>query len=271
MKIVVDASGLRPPSPRLESHLQRSRQNFVVLTDFASMESMKGDGEVNLPRSLEILRHYPQQVIVLRSTEHIMRLRPRSKGVLGRLIDPEQTAGFSQWCHQIFVERHSNPWIGFDLRQKSKAANVYFEYALKGTQKVRTGIELMLKNYTTEDLRSLRKREPISDALHERVVRDIMHTTAIVFRDSSNQAMPAAADALWSYQFRYALCAYLLVLKWFGDGGHDSVPDARLRNDFMDMTYAAYATYFDGLLTNDQKMRDIHHAAVWALRNVFVA
>jgi len=36
------------------------------------------------------------------------------------------------------------------------------------------------------------------------------------------------------------------------------------RNDFVDMNFAAYATYFDGLMSADAKVRRIHaEARVW--------
>ena len=43
----------------------------------------------------------------------------------------------------------------------------------------------------------------------------------------------------------------------------------RLRNDLVDINFAAFATYFDGLLTADEKLVSIHlEAKVW-LENIF--
>jgi hypothetical protein len=43
-----------------------------------------------------------------------------------------------------------------------------------------------------------------------------------------------------------------LVLHWAEKSGLDSLPDKAIRNAFTDMTYAAYATFFDGIITRDK-------------------
>jgi hypothetical protein len=51
--------------------------------------------------------------------------------------------------------------------------------------------------------------------------------------------------------------------------GIESVRMDRLRNDVVDMTYVAYATLFDGILSNDRKLLEIHEEALFFLRSVF--
>ena len=272
MRRVVDPSILRAPSPVLEKYLGASPRNFAVLTDYASMESFKGDGEVNLPRALEVLRHFPRQVIVLKSTSANMRLRPRAKGIQGRLIDEQQTAGFEQWCREVFVNRQSDPWVTWDLRMKSQRANMHFAVLERGMEKVGKGMEMTFRSYPLDALRALRRRDPIPVQHHDRIIKDIMAVTAACFRNMRGEGVeiPMTKDAFYSFPFRYSLCSYLLMLKWFADGGHQGAATSKLRNDFTDMTYAAYATFFAGLLTEDRKMHEVYLAAVWTLENVFL-
>ncbi len=62
---------------------------------------------------------------------------------------------------------------------------------------------------------------------------------------------------------------YLLCLRWISDGSINSLkPDKRL-NDLIDMNYAAYATFFDGLLTDDKKLIDIYRDACFFLNEIF--
>lgn len=44
----------------------------------------------------------------------------------------------------------------------------------------------------------------------------------------------------------------------------------QMRNDLIDVSFAAYATYFDGILTNDEKAKFIYSDAAWMIKNVFV-
>ena len=75
-------------------------------------------------------------------------------------------------------------------------------------------------------------------------------------------------NAVFSFQFRYSLCSYSLALKWIMDGGYDSISNDKLRNDFIDMVYAAYATFFDGIITKDKKLLEIYQFARWQLTEV---
>ena len=62
---------------------------------------------------------------------------------------------------------------------------------------------------------------------------------------------------------------YLLALQWISDGGPGTVKRKRLQNDYIDMHYVAYATFYDGLLTRDTKMKGIYEETCFVLKNVF--
>jgi len=44
----------------------------------------------------------------------------------------------------------------------------------------------------------------------------------------------------------------LLALKWLHYGGAENAAPERHRNDLIDVTFATYATYFDGFLSSDK-------------------
>jgi len=69
---VIDQNYLREPNESLRRYL--SKGNQVVLTDFACMESYKGNSLINLERSQEIISKYPKQVIILKSTQEVISL-----------------------------------------------------------------------------------------------------------------------------------------------------------------------------------------------------
>ena len=83
--------------------------------------------------------------------------------------------------------------------------------------------------------------------------------------------MPLVRDAIHSFPLRFAVCSYVLALHWMVKGGYQSAAPQTLRNDFIDATYASYATFYDGLLTLDRKLNDIHRLSRWTLRNLFSA
>ncbi len=97
-----------------------------------------------------------------------------------------------------------------------------------------------------------------------------MGLTANAFKsDLKFDPLPTADNALFSFTFRYAVCAYAMSLKWVADSGYATVKVEKLQNDYIDMVYAAYATFFDGIITHDGKLREIYGLACWMLKSVF--
>jgi hypothetical protein len=62
----------------------------------------------------------------------------------------------------------------------------------------------------------------------------------------------------------------ILAHWWISVGGAKKVKPDKLRNDLVDVIFAAYATYFDGILSKDEKANAIYSDALWMLTNVFV-
>jgi hypothetical protein len=268
MKKVIDASGLR--SPELSSYLSASTANLAVLSDYAAMESFKGSAAVNIRNALRIVSRHPKQVLVLKSTGKIASLRPRRTGLHARLIDHRQTAGFPSYCRAILDGAASVEDVNYDIVLKELAADGHFATLAADTEVIRTGMVVLFQSYPPDDLKSLRAGRQISGAFSDRVVDDILRITARSFRHSTAGAdMPSTDDAMFSFQFRYALCSYVLALKWAADGGYETAHASKLRNDFTDATYAAYATFFDGLITKDKKLQEVYRLSVWLLRNIF--
>jgi hypothetical protein len=73
--------------------------------------------------------------------------------------------------------------------------------------------------------------------------------------------LPPARELAYTFVFRYALAGYMVALRWIADGGAKNVKPEKIRNDIVDATYAAYATYFQGLLSNDAKANDLYDDA----------
>ncbi len=66
MRLIIDSNQLQ--SEALRAYLAKSKSNFAVLTDYASMEAYKGDTLVSIYKSMATLCDFPTQVIVLKGT-----------------------------------------------------------------------------------------------------------------------------------------------------------------------------------------------------------
>lgn len=261
MRKVVDANCLG--DKRLRLLLQASPANRVVLTDYVAMESYKG-GRDGIFQSMEILSYFPEQVIVLKSTQVICGLKSSKKGFVKRMIDHAQTKGFSTYCAQLRRARSGASSYEAHLLDHEKEANSHLERVLEDAKGFESSIGEIAKNYTAEELRILRTGGRLSEAMIDKFVKQILLLAAYVFRDHPRvRELPNVSTLQNAFIFRFALCMYLLAIERISSGAKGIKPE-HLRNDMVDMSYVAYATYFDGLLSNDERVSKIYtHARVF--------
>jgi len=124
--------------------------------------------------------------------------------------------------------------------------------------------------FLPSQLAELRKPGAISKETGEVIVRNVLTLAALLFKAHPDVAGIPTADKLReTLVFRFALAAQLLVVQWLSKGGIDTVNMDKLRNDVVDMTYVAYATLFDGILSNDRKLLNVYAEAGFLLDRVF--
>lgn len=126
-------------------------------------------------------------------------------------------------------------------------------------QNIVDGIKGISKLYDPSDLKALRKDEELSEDFMDRITKNIIELTKLLLAKHPDVKTLPKFDLLRnSYIFRFTVCAYFLSLRWIKDGGIDQLSPQKLRNDVVDMSYATYGTYFDGLLSMDKKMNEIY-------------
>lgn len=268
MKKVVDASALR--SEILKNYLSASRNNVAIVTDHLAMELFKGDGQTNVSHSLRILAAHPDQVAVLKPTHAILKSRPRGTGLHARFIDEEQTDGFVCYCRFLLADSTNEVTVAADRERKQFVANRRHDRMKGNVETIRSTIQQLKKRYKPEELKALRRKEVIPGDFWLRFTDDLFDNTIAFHREVPQMPGLKGANIFYSYAFRYTLCAFARAVDWIAEGGYDTAPEAKLMNDYVDMGYAAYATFYDGLLTEDKKLEEIHAFAVRLMQRVFL-
>ena len=124
--------------------------------------------------------------------------------------------------------------------------------------------------YSDKEIFRLRRNEPFTEDLCEKLRKNTLLTAAFMFRDHPKvNKLPSAAEVQNTLIFRFALCMQLLVLHWISVGSQMNVKSERFVNDKVDMMIAAYGTFFDGVLTKDKKLLMIYEQASAALDGLF--
>ena len=265
MRVVIDSNKLQ--SETLSSYFAKSVSNFAVITDYAAMEAYKGDTLTSIHRSMAILCDYPAKVIVLKNTRTVSGLKGRQAGLQRRLIDEGQTKGFAIYANQLRQAQQGRTHLQKQLLDHGREATAHLSRMHEDAGTTGSVMEDIAKLYSKEERRAIRLGGRYPSSMIDKTVRNVMEIAARAFRYHPNvHKTPSYSESPNTFIFRVALCTYLLALDWAVQGGAKEAAPAKHRNDFVDMTFAAYATYFDGLMTADTKVSRIHtKARVWLM------
>lgn len=263
---VIDSNQLRSKS--LKRYLEASRQNFAVLTDYVAMEAYKGNALITIMKSMEIVSEYPGQVIVLKGTREVSALSGRLAGLQSRMIDEHQTRGFATFTRFLKVAQRGDLAIQRQILDNGKAATLHMENMLVTAAEITAVIAPLVKDFSAENRVEIRNWAISSQELINTIISAVMEISAQVFRLLPHPMNPPTFKELPNtLVFRAVLCCYLMVIERGAIGG--GAPVAKVRNDMVDMYIAAYATFFDGVLSEDAKLTRIHYLARMILKELF--
>ncbi len=263
MKQIVDSSYLRHG---LREYFSAAKDNVAILPDQLAMELFKGTGQTNIKRSLHSFAEFPEQVLVLRSTHDIIKLRPRPNEVEREFVDTEQTLQFRTYCQALFAGKLDSQ----DRARKEAISNARYSRQFGTIEVIRDSIKRIEAMLTPDELKNLRAKRPMSPEFVTRFADDVLAGTGTFVVEELKMPPPTFEQVLYTYPFRYVLCTYARAIDWIMQGAHESTSREKLMNDFTDMAYAAYGTFFDGVLTNDGKLREIHTFARFMLTDWFL-
>lgn len=253
MKLVIDSNQLQ--TDRLHEFLAQSPHNVAVLPDFAAMEAYKGDSLKTIFKSMAVLSKFPNQVIILKGSTKVLQLSGRTMGLQRRLIDERQTRNFPEFIRALRQAEAGNSNLQAQIMSLGDFANKHLEKMRGEAISIRGAIEVLGSRYTKEERATLRAREEYTPELIDKLVRTVLEMAGVIFRESPHvKRLPTYAELPNTFIFRVTLSCYLLGLRRFANGGFGELSSKKLRNDFVDMMFVAYGTYFDGLMSSDKNV-----------------
>lgn len=268
MRKVVDSNFLQDPA--LRTYLTKSPSNIAVLTDYAAMEAHKGDTLASIYKSMSILVDFPAQVIVLKGTSTVCGLSGRGSGLQGRLVDTKQTTEFPIYCQCLCAAKNGNGIFQSQLLGNGKEATAHLDRMLADAKSLPKTIDSIAESYSKDERRLLRSGGRYSEELVRKLIESVLEIASTMFAGHpSVHRFPPIKELPNTFIFRAALCAYLLALEWISEGGAKGAKQSTLRNDMVDINFATYATFFDGLLSKDGKAQRIYREASVLLSVVF--
>jgi len=174
------------------------------------MEALKGNTLSSIFKSMEILAEFPNQARVLKSTRIISQLKGRRCGMTRRMIDKAQTGRFADWLHGLARAKAGDIDLQRQLLEAGKEADAHLNRMLDGVQTYAKNLQEASKHYTQTELRTLRKHEPITDELFDKITKNILEMAAFLFETHpSIKELPPASE--------YAK-AQSVIVRWMADG-----------------------------------------------------
>jgi hypothetical protein len=267
MRMVIDSNFMQADG--LRAYLTASKENHAVLTEYAAIEAYKSDPE-GIHRSIAILSDFPRQVLVLKGTREVCGLRAQEAKCPDNFIDFDQTRGFNSFCRALMEAQRGNQTILREISELNSHAARHMDCMLADMQTLNLGFAQVAATYSSEELRILRGRESLSPRICQKVITHIFLLATEIFASHPEvQATPRGPEVRNTFIFRYAISSYVLALKSIELGNSGRASPSKLRNDVVDVNFATFATYFDGLLSADKKAQSVYAHADFLLREVF--
>lgn len=274
MKKIIDVGYLR--DEKLEVYLKEDVNNLLVFTEYSCMEALKGGVLYNIKRSLEIVSKYSDQVLILKSIPEILRVDYNSKDFRETFIDEKQTLNFPEFCIRVSGgDDHDNEFER-ELLKRSRNATEFLDRTTGFVDLLSKSITAFGQGVDKDFLKHIRTGKTWTRKEYKEAFIHVLTFTKKTFEKieekfekiekkfkKTNEIRPLEREnCLDHFLFRYVLSNYLLVLKWLIDHGWETYPDEKMRNDAVDMFYVAFATYFDGVLSNDRKINSIYQQVI---------
>ena len=228
------------------------------------MEAYQASGD-GIYRSFRVLSRYPRQVLILKNTQAVCGLSGRGRGLQKRMIEVQQSREFPIYVANLRKAEMGDPKYRAAVEEHRAVAASHLDRMREDARTTAAVIRDIYNSYSKEERTAIRKGESYPPATIQKVIRQIFEVTGQCFSEHPRvDRLPEYKELANTFIFRYSLCNYLLVLDWISRGGFEGAKPERLANDVVDMVFAAYGTYFDGLLTADAKMARLHQEArVW--------
>lgn len=251
-RALVDSNFLN--DPWLEKYLRSDKNNYVVLCDYAGIEAYKARDPVKaISESLATLSRFPDQVIVLRNTQVIRNIKPSVKGFVRRMVDEEQTRHFAEHCKAVRQAVEGDKRAISQVQKLAAEAAEFADEVASAAESIRDSVIEMSTAFTQADLNALRQPEPLPQALRQRISDQMMSLQAFAHGyEGDVERLAESRNLMNRFTFRYVLCCYILTLRWMASGNPPRKAE-KIRNHVLDCGFAAYATYFDSLLSRDHE------------------
>ena len=243
----------------LAAFLGASAAHRAVLTDYAWIEAYKQDPVNSILRRLSILRRFPKQVAVLKGTKAVSALDARAPGLANRMIWRGAEAEFARTVESLRQAETGDRRVLSQIITHGRAAEQQMETILLGVPEIVAAMPDMQSMFTQSEIKRCRNAGGYTLVMAQKIFAATDQICDDLFRRHPEKPrLPSRRARRDTFLYRYSLATVLYLLRWIRTGSRPLQRSDRVRNDFIDLNFATYGTYFNGVMTEDALTRDIH-------------
>lgn len=258
VRLIIDSNCLS--STRLREFLESSRSHKAILTDYAWMEAYKSNSIAVFKKSMSVISEYPDQTLHLWGTKRISALDYRGAGLGDMMIRRGVARDFNDLIDVTNALDESSDLPLARITSHVAASKDHIDgRLLEEMRATQQAFPLMEAAFTSEEKRRIRRREPHTAELINKIMFLVGKTSAgLAKRHPDCPRGPSGKSYYNTFLFRYSLANMLYLLEWIREGSDQGKNVSKVRNDMIDLNFATYGTYFNGVMTEDRNLQSYH-------------
>ena len=188
------------------------------------------------------------------------------------MIDRKDTKRFKAFSNKILDPKKRDEVFLNSLRVQQTEVQRDLQRIKNEAAKMGEVISKYFSSMSKTEASLLRTGEYYSGDTSNILFKRIEKMTLQVLSEHSNITHKKSHEEFYnSYLFRSCVCFYFVAQEWHLNGGLNSVKSKTMMNDMLDMQIVAYATYFDGLLSNDKKAKRMYEISNHFIKSTIAA
>lgn len=268
-RLVIDSSMLQ--SEDLRRFLNASVTNFAVLPDFAWFELYKQKSIEAIVTALSVIGDFPEQVIVLKSGKEIAEIDLRSPIMTSLMQRTDVTHRIRGMVATLNGPDRDQPEVHTQLERLWSGAVNFLPGMLEGAQDIMISLpEMAEQMFTPQQLRIIRINARYTPDMFSSIFGAADQIWETLSSTAQDRIWPSGSDEgkTRAYLYRYSLALVIYMLWWIKNGSQAQKRLDRMSNDLIDLSFAVYGTYYEGLMTADKKAEWMHQNLSFALNAV---
>ena len=266
MRVLIDTNSLE--SPELRVFLNAGPDNIAVLPEHTTAEIFK-------PRTLDavfanhaILCAFPKQILVLHTNLHAIKVDARAPAITNRFIDLRTTKAFPAFCTMLDEARDGDIGYRLQLRKRQKWAAERANAVENAMGDLSETLAQVREHFTAHQLRLIGAGKTIPPEARQMILDISTAVAEDMARNGPGRApVPPPPHRYNHFGWRWSLCDVINIIRLIGDGAQRRASD-KSRNDHFDNVFAAFGTYFNGVMTDDKRLLAAQAIARLILRSL---